>query len=130
MSVTRQLAFGKVAVDRTRTKNLKIRNTGRNTPLIISSAISSDPEYALTGAGTCGAVPVTVAPKRSCEMGVAFTPDTLGAHRATLTLNDNAPTSPQHVALSGTGVAKRHLRRDSGRSEGVLDQRDLVSRRP
>ena len=36
---------------------------------------------------------------------MAFAPNTLGAHSATLTLTDNASTSPQHSALSGTGVA-------------------------
>jgi hypothetical protein len=38
-------------------------------------------------------------------MGVAFTPSTVGAHSTTLTLIDNATTSPQHVALTGTGIA-------------------------
>ena len=36
---------------------------------------------------------------------MAFTPNALGAHSATLTLTDNATTSPQHPTLSGTGVA-------------------------
>jgi hypothetical protein len=80
-------------------------NTGATNPLVVSSAIPSDSEYALSGTGTCGAIPITVAPKTNCTMGVAFTPNAVGAHSATLTLTDNATTSPQHVALTGTGIA-------------------------
>ena len=105
MSVTASLAFGNVAVGQTVTKSLTVTNTGRIHPLVVSSAIASDPEYALSGTGTCGPIPITVAPSTNCTLGVAFTPDALGAHSATLTLTDNATTSPQHPALSGTGVA-------------------------
>jgi hypothetical protein len=82
-----------------------IVNTGATNSLAIASAIPSDPEYSLSGTGTCGAIPITVAPKTSCTMGVAFTPDAVGAHSASLTLSDNAATSPQHVSLTGTGIA-------------------------
>ncbi len=106
MSVTASLAFSNVAVGQTVTKNLTITNTGTTHPLVVSSAISSDPaEYALSGTGTCGAIPITVTPRANCTLGVAFTPNALGAHSATLTLTDNATTSPQHSTLSGTGVA-------------------------
>ena len=64
----------------------------------------SDSEYVLSG-GTCGAIPITVAPKTNCTIGVAFTPNAVGAHNATLTLADNAATSPQHVSLTGAGIA-------------------------
>ncbi|HEY9157346.1 choice-of-anchor D domain-containing protein [Candidatus Binatus sp.] len=105
MTVTASLAFGNVAVGQAVTKNLKVANTGKTNPLIISGATSSDPaEYALSGTGTCGAIPVTVAPKKSCTLGVAFTPSATGTHSATLTVNDNTASSPQHVALSGTGI--------------------------
>ena len=105
MSVTPSVAFGNVAVGQTVTKNLTVTNTGATHPLVVSSAAPSDPEYALSGTGTCGAIPITVAPKANCTLGVTFTPTALGAHSATLTLTDNATTSPQHAALSGTGVA-------------------------
>jgi hypothetical protein len=38
-------------------------------------------------------------------MGVAFTPNAVGAHNTSLTITDNAATSPQHVSLTGTGIA-------------------------
>jgi trimeric autotransporter adhesin len=106
MSVTASLAFGNVAVGQTVTKNLTVKNTGATNPLIISNAISSDPaEFGPSGSGTCGAIPITVAPKTSCTLGVAFTPNAVGAHSATLTIFDNAATSPQRSTLSGTGIA-------------------------
>jgi hypothetical protein len=39
-----------------------------------------------------------------CKVSVTFTPTVLGKLTGTLTFTDNAPTSPQTVALSGTGV--------------------------
>jgi hypothetical protein len=105
VAVTASLAFGNVADGQTVTKTVTVYNTGATHPLIISVATPSDPEYALSGTGTCGALPVTIAPKSSCTLGIAFTPDALGAHGASLTVFDNANTSPQHVALSGSGIA-------------------------
>jgi hypothetical protein len=104
MTVTASLAFGNDPLGDTATKNLTVHNTGHANPLVISSATPSDSEYALSGTGTCGTIPITVAPATSCTLGVSFTPSALGAHPATLTLSDNATTSPQNVALTGTGV--------------------------
>ena len=114
MTVTASLAFGNVAVDQTVVKNLTVHNTGKTNSLIISSAKSSGPlVYALSGTGTCGAIPVTVAPTASCTLGVGFTPDGIGVRDATLTLTDNTATSPQTVALSGTGLADLTLSRSN-----------------
>jgi hypothetical protein len=46
-----------------------------------------------------------VAPGDSCQIGVRFAPQALGASAATLTIDSNAPTAPAPVALSGTGIA-------------------------
>ena len=106
VSVTASLAYGNVALGQTLIKNLTLDNTGAAHSLIIASATSSDPaEYALSGTGTCGAIPITVAPKTTCMLGVAFTPAAPGAHGATLMTFDNATTSPQHSTLSGAGIA-------------------------
>jgi trimeric autotransporter adhesin len=56
---------------------------------------------------------VTVAPKTSCTLGVAFTPDAVGAPGATLTIFDNAASSPQHSAFSGTGIADMTISKTS-----------------
>jgi len=105
-SVTASLAFGNVALGQTLTKNLTVDNTGATHSLIIGSATSSDPaEFALSGTGTCGAIPITVAPKTTCTLGIAFTPKALGVHNATLMIFANATASPQHSTLSGAGIA-------------------------
>ena len=75
LTVTTSLAFGNVAVGQTATKTLTVHNTGATNSLIISSAISSDPEFSVSSSGTCGAIPVTLAPKASCKLAVAFTPE-------------------------------------------------------
>lgn len=105
MAVTASLAFGNVAVGQTPTRTLTVYNTGATHPLVVSSAVSSDPAYVLNGTGTCGALPVTVAPSTNCTLGVTFAPGSIGAHSATLTLTDNATTSPQQVTLTGSGIA-------------------------
>src|SRR5208282_3715094 len=97
MSVTASLAFGNVAVGQTVIRDLTVRNSG-HAALLISGATSSDSEYAPSGTGTCGPIPVTVAPETSCTLAVAFTPGAASARSATLSINDNTATSPQHVA--------------------------------
>lgn len=104
MSVTASLAFGSVAVGQTSTKPITISNTGAAHPLILTSANPSDPAYSLSGTGTCGPLPITLAPKTLCNLGVTLAPSAPGLDSATLTLSDNASTSPQHVTLSGTGI--------------------------
>ncbi|MGA3107731.1 MAG: choice-of-anchor tandem repeat GloVer-containing protein [Terriglobales bacterium] len=54
------------------------------------------------GANTCSGA--SLAPEATCSVSVAFTPSNLGTESATLNFADNAPTSPQTVSLSGTGV--------------------------
>ncbi len=113
MSATASLAFGNVAVGDTVTRNLTIKNTGAIHPLIVSNAIPSDSEYSLSGTGTCGAIPISIAPKTNCTLGVSFTPNAIGAHSATLMILDNATSSPQRLTLSGTGIADMSLSKTS-----------------
>jgi hypothetical protein len=44
-------------------------------------------------------------PGRSCNVSAKFTPQAAGARSATIKITDNAPNSPQPVAVTGTGVA-------------------------
>jgi outer membrane protein assembly factor BamB len=102
ISVPASLAFGNSPVGDTVTKNITVRNTGKINPLLIGSVSSNDPEFAATGATTCPSG--GLAPGQTCTIAIRFTPGALGARSATLSVNDNTPTSPQHVALSGTGT--------------------------
>jgi hypothetical protein len=104
MVVTSPLAFVNVAVGQTVTKAVTVYNTGATHSLVISSATPSDPEYILSGTGTCGTIPVTLAHGTNCTLGIRFAPTAIGAHNASLMLTDNAATSPQTVALTGAGI--------------------------
>ena len=93
------LTFAKQVVNTTSTaKTITLTNTG-TIPLVFNNvAISGD--FAVS-ASTCGA---TLAVGMKCRISVAFTPTQLGPSTGTLTIADNAPNSPQIVALSGSGV--------------------------
>ncbi len=54
---------------------------------------------------TCPVSPSTLAAGANCTISVTFTPTAAGARAANLSVADDAPGSPQTVALSGTGVA-------------------------
>jgi len=106
VSVTASLDFANVAVGQTSTKTtVTVTNTGRTNSLIVSAATPSYPEYALSGTGTCGPLPVTLAHGTHCTVGISFSPSAVGPHPASLMLSDNATSSPQHVTLTGTGIA-------------------------
>ena len=60
-------------------------------------------EFAV-GTSTCPSGGSGLAPGLSCTIAISFTPHDLDARRATLKISDNAPASPQSVALSGSGM--------------------------
>jgi uncharacterized repeat protein (TIGR03803 family) len=101
ISVAASLALGNSPVGDTIVKNLTVRNTGHANPLFVH-VTSSDAEFAATGGGTCGTA--GIAPLTSCTIAIGFKPNGLGARSATLSITDNTATSPQHVALTGTGT--------------------------
>ena len=104
LTVTASLVFGNVAVGQTVVRNVTVLNTGKTNALDITGATPSDNEYVVTNNGTCGAPPITLLPKKSCTLQVAFTPAAVGGHGATLTVTDNGGAGSQIVSLSGTGV--------------------------
>ncbi|MEI8082186.1 MAG: choice-of-anchor D domain-containing protein, partial [Actinomycetes bacterium] len=60
------------------------------------------------GTNTCSNTTTSVPPGSTCSVTISFAPGTLGSKTASLDFVDNAtvtaPTSPQHIALSGKGV--------------------------
>ena len=70
-------------------------------PLSISG-ISAPNNFAATS--SCPLAPNTLAARSSCSIQVTFTPTKVGPLGGTLIVNDNAPNTPQTVALSGTGT--------------------------
>jgi hypothetical protein len=97
------LTFPKTAEGATSAKKpVTLTNTGTSTLDISNIATSGDFGQA-TSAKPCGS---TLAAGKSCTIEVTFTPTQVGARTGTLTITDNAPSSPQTVALSGTGEAQ------------------------
>ena len=95
-----KLNLGKVPVSMTsKAKSVTLTNNGSATLNISSISISGD--YAIS-ANTCGS---TLAVGANCKVSVTFTPTATGLRKGTLSFNDNAPGSPQTVALTGTGTS-------------------------
>jgi hypothetical protein len=76
--------------------NVTLTNSGGQ-PLTISS-VQAGGDFGATS-GCTSNLPAGV----NCTIGVFFDPSASGLRTGTLTITDNAPGSPQSVALSGTG---------------------------
>jgi len=79
-------------------QNVQVTNN-QALPLNITS-ISTTAGFAQTD--TCGSVVIAGG---SCTVSVTFDPATTGAYTGSLTIADDAASSPQVVTLSGTGIA-------------------------
>jgi hypothetical protein len=79
-----------------------LTNSGSGTVNIASITPSGD--FAVTN--NCGG---TVAAGANCTLSVTFTPTAAGARTGSITVVDNASTSPQTVSLSGTGTSPAQL---------------------
>ena len=100
------LKWGNVVVGATAAKKVvTLTNTGTST-LNISSITTSGDFGQIASTKPCGS---TLAAGKSCTIDVTFTPTQVGARTGTLTLTDNSPSSPQTVALSGTGTVQATL---------------------
>ena len=107
---TNSLSFGN---QRTGTSSAVKTITLKNTEGKIPTTALTINSIALAGADaadfspttTCPMSPGTLAPGSSCTISVVFKPAAKGSRSATLTIKDNAQTSQQSVALSGTGTS-------------------------
>ena len=74
-------------------------NIGTSTLIFRAEPIQGD--FSLASQGTCS---TSLAAGASCTLSTQFTPTTTGTRTGTLSVNDNASTTPQVVALTGLGV--------------------------
>ena len=81
-------------------KYVTLTNTG-NATLTFSGSFAISGDFHFAGLGTCGS---SVAAGASCTLSVKFTPTATGARTGVVTLNDNAPNTPQRISLSGSGT--------------------------
>jgi hypothetical protein len=72
-------------------------SNGSNVPFSITGAVASG---SFSATNNCG----TVQPGANCSITVKLSPSATGAQTGTLTITDSTRTSPQIVALTGTGV--------------------------
>jgi hypothetical protein len=79
---------------------ITLTNTGTATVTIGSIALAGTNPTAFVELSSCAA---TLAPSASCNVYVAFKPAAAGAFKATVNITDNGASSPQSVALAGTG---------------------------
>jgi Abnormal spindle-like microcephaly-assoc'd, ASPM-SPD-2-Hydin len=92
------LKFAKTPIGQTTAaQTITLSNVGASTLNIAS--ITSSGDFSISN-NTCGA---TVNAGASCDVSITFTPTKKGARSGTLSFTDNAPGSPQTVALSGMG---------------------------
>jgi hypothetical protein len=93
------LSFGSQALNTSSLpQTATITNSG--TSALTFTSITASGPFAVS-ANTCGA---SLAVGGVCTFSVTFTPTTGGAAVGSVTLTDNAPNSPQTIALSGTGI--------------------------
>lgn len=82
-------------------QTVTLTNTG-NADLMVTSVEASG---AYKQTNNCS----TVLPHASCAIEVIFAPGTIGSINGAITINDNAPLTPQVVSLSGKAVAPARL---------------------
>jgi hypothetical protein len=96
--------FGNVAVGNTNSQTITLTNGG-TANLIISQGSVSGNGFKITGLST----PLTITPGSNATFNAVFTPTGAGKVTGSISLANDAPSSPYTIALSGTGVAETQL---------------------
>ncbi|HEX7157851.1 MAG TPA: choice-of-anchor D domain-containing protein, partial [Edaphobacter sp.] len=101
LAPTQGLSFGATGVGVTSAAQTVTLTNNGGLSLAIGS-INATGDFAMFAGGNgCGA---TLAPGSACTIQIVFAPTAGGTRTGSLTVVDNAPTSPQTLALSGAGV--------------------------
>jgi phosphatidylethanolamine-binding protein (PEBP) family uncharacterized protein len=79
-------------------QTVTLTNSGLGVLKITKGTITGPFSYS----SNCG---TSVNPGNSCTLTVVFKPTTIGALTGSISITDNAPLSPQTIALSGTGTS-------------------------
>src|SRR5882762_4337743 len=96
------LNFGNLAVGTTSMKSVRLTSTA-TTALVITTI--SMPSAPFSETDDCPRSPASLARNRFCTISVTFSPTAPGAApSSSISITDNASSSPQAINLSGTGV--------------------------
>jgi len=98
------LSFSSNVVVGTTTAGQTLTLKNNQTVALNITSIVTTGDFAQTN--TCG---TSLAAGASCAITVTFTPSTTGLHNGTLTVTDDANTSPQRATMTGTGVLAAKL---------------------
>ena len=85
-------------------QTVTVTNSGTDTLTFSSISISGTNPADFSQSNDCLAPPSNLAAGSSCHVSVTFQPMATGNRTATVSINDNAPSSPQTISLTGTGV--------------------------
>jgi 6-phosphogluconolactonase (cycloisomerase 2 family) len=94
--------FGATVGSTSPTQVFSIVNVGSQSLAINSISIGGANASSFSQSNTC---PATLAPQNNCSVSITFAPSSAGPFTANLLVADNAPGSPQTLALNGTGSA-------------------------
>jgi hypothetical protein len=92
--------FGTLAIGANAANTVTLTNASTTTMTISGIAIAGANAGDFAQTHTCGS---SLAAGASCSISVTFNPAAAGTRTAALNISDNAPGSPQQVALSGVG---------------------------
>ncbi|MDZ7265107.1 MAG: choice-of-anchor D domain-containing protein, partial [candidate division KSB1 bacterium] len=96
------VSFGTLSLGDNSIRQVKIRNVGQAPLTIFQQEISGVAANAFSILGITGNQPV--APADSLIYSLRFSPSTAGSKSAFLVITSNAPSSPDSVHLTGTGI--------------------------
>ncbi len=85
-------------------KNVTITNKGTTSVTMGAITLSETTDFAIFS-NACPPSGSTLAPTASCIVDLTFKPQSTGAKKGVLLINDSDPTSPQLVGMSGTGTS-------------------------
>ena len=96
--------FGSVTVGSTNSQTIQIGNTGNGT-LTITQASATGSGFSTTGL----TLPLSINPGQSSTFNGQYQPSAAGSASGSITIVSNAASSPNVVALTGTGVAATQI---------------------
>ena len=100
------LTFGSQPLNTTSTaQTVTLTNTGSAALTITSFSFTGTNPGDFAQTNTCPVSPSTLAAGGTCSISVTFTPTAAGTRAASLSVADNAASSPQSVAVSGSATA-------------------------
>jgi hypothetical protein len=113
------LSFASQPVATTSTAQTITLSNGNSAPLSITglAITGTNPGDFAEIADTCGS---SVAAGSTCTIGVTFTPSDAGQRTATLSVTDNAGSSPQATNFTGTGIPDIILSWSASPTPGVV----------